>query len=237
LIEPDLGSDAGARIAQASTGEAVGVAFGQAVAQLGMTAWASGMVSGPRAVSHSPFHFVHWAADWLALYQARGFVHIDPCPRWAIVSGEAASWTDILRGLSANDPGRVVAETAADYGYHEGFVTPVRTRTGTLGLVSVGGGARGPFTLAERTLLQSLSGLALNRAEAILAVSAAEPTRAAFSLRERECHALLQQGFTDNEIGRVLGISGETVRFHLDNARKKVGARNRVHLAAMQLGA
>ena len=45
-----------------------------------------------------------------------------------------------------------------------------------------------------------------------------------------------QQGFADNEIARVLAISGETVRFHLNNARRKAGARNRVHLAAMQLG-
>jgi DNA-binding CsgD family transcriptional regulator len=46
----------------------------------------------------------------------------------------------------------------------------------------------------------------------------------------------LQQGVTDYEITRALGISGETVGFHLNNARKKVGARNRVYLAALQLG-
>jgi DNA-binding CsgD family transcriptional regulator len=236
VFRDDLGIEASARIARSPTIEALSATFSEAVGELGMQASASGMVSGPRAVSRSPFHFTNWPPAWMAVYRERGFLARDPIPRWAIISGEAISWTDAVKRLPANDPGREVAETAADHGFHEGFVTPVRTLAGALGLVSVGGGRRSAFTLTERTVLQTLSILTLNRAEAILGAGGEKPIPAAFSLRERECHALLQQGFTDNEIARVLGISGETVRFHLSNARKKAGARNRVHLAALQLG-
>ena len=234
-MSPDFQTKAATALLSSTTVEALADAFREAVEPLGMTASASGMVSGPRALSHQPFHFMNWPADWIALYQARGFLVKDPIPRWAIVSGEAVAWTEMMTSTPPDSAGREVWAAAARFGFHEGFVTPVRTRDGHLGLVSVGGGERPAFGQAERMTLQGLSAIALNRAEAILGAAPDDRSQAAFSLRERECHALLQQGFTDLEIARVLGISGETVRFHLNNARRKVGARNRVHLAALQL--
>jgi DNA-binding CsgD family transcriptional regulator len=95
--------------------------------------------------------------------------------------------------------------------------------------VSVGGGRRAAFQLPERLFLQAVSTAVLLRAEDLMAEPSAPSPR--LSLRERECVALLRQGFTDAEIGKVLGIAVTTARSHLDNARRKVGARNRVELA------
>lgn len=41
------------------------------------------------------------------------------------------------------------------------------------------------------------------------------------------------RGFTDEEIAERLEITHATVRFHLDGARRKAGARSRTHLAAL----
>jgi DNA-binding CsgD family transcriptional regulator len=54
-----------------------------------------------------------------------------------------------------------------------------------------------------------------------------------FSPREAECLELLVRGFTDEEIAARLAITHATVRFHLDGARRKAGARSRTHLAAL----
>jgi DNA-binding CsgD family transcriptional regulator len=54
-----------------------------------------------------------------------------------------------------------------------------------------------------------------------------------FSPRELDCVALLVRGFTDGEIATGLAITHATVRFHLDGARRKAGARSRTHLAAL----
>jgi DNA-binding CsgD family transcriptional regulator len=54
-----------------------------------------------------------------------------------------------------------------------------------------------------------------------------------FSPRETDCVALLVRGYTDEEIAAGLAISHATVRFHLDGARRKAGARSRTHLAAL----
>ncbi len=217
------------RIEAQTSIDAVATVVGAAIAPLGMTAWASGMVSGPRSLGASPFHFVHWPLAWLTLYEAQGFVRIDPLPRWAIVSGEALSWTEIIARLAPNDPGHRVVTEAKAFGFHQGFVVPVRTQAGDLGLVSVGGGRRSGFTVTEQVTLQTLAAAALMHAERLAGAVAAPPS--VLTVREAESVALLRQGFSDPEIGRVLGIAPETARFHVDNARRKLGARNRIELA------
>ena len=55
----------------------------------------------------------------------------------------------------------------------------------------------------------------------------------AFSPRETDCMVRLVRGLTDQEIARDLAITHATVRFHLEGARRKAGARSRTHLAAL----
>lgn len=50
--------------------------------------------------------------------------------------------------------------------------------------------------------------------------------------RELDCMAFVADGKTDWEISVILNIAETTVRFHIDNARHKVGAANRAHAVA-----
>ncbi len=47
--------------------------------------------------------------------------------------------------------------------------------------------------------------------------------------REKEVLHLMAQGHTDREIGTALNISLVTVGFHVKNAKKKLGAKNKCH--------
>jgi DNA-binding CsgD family transcriptional regulator len=47
--------------------------------------------------------------------------------------------------------------------------------------------------------------------------------------REVESLWLAAHGFTDPQIGKKLGISGQTVKNYLQNARIKLGATNTAH--------
>ncbi len=201
------------------------------MALAGVTAIASGMITGPRVARGQVFHFNTWSQAWLDHYTARGFVDIDPLPRWAVVSGAPARWSDVLRGLPPNDPGRDVAAQAQAFGYLEGVITPVRSYAGHLGLVSVGG-PRPTLTPEEFHFLHTLSVATLLRAEA-LSDEPPPPAAPRLSRREQECVVLLTQGLTEREMAARLGISEVTARFHLDNARTKTGARSRTHLAAI----
>ena len=50
--------------------------------------------------------------------------------------------------------------------------------------------------------------------------------------REREALTWVAEGKSDWEIAVILGLSETTVRFHVDNARKKLGAVNRAQAVA-----
>lgn len=52
------------------------------------------------------------------------------------------------------------------------------------------------------------------------------------SIRERDAMSFVAEGKTDWEIAQIMGVAETTARFHVDNARKKLGAVNRAHAVA-----
>ena len=54
----------------------------------------------------------------------------------------------------------------------------------------------------------------------------------ALTRRERDALGFVADGKTDWEISVILGVSEATVRFHVDNARRKLEATNRAHAVA-----
>lgn len=56
--------------------------------------------------------------------------------------------------------------------------------------------------------------------------------RPELSNRERDCLAFMADGRRDKEIADRLDITEATVRFHIDNARRKLGAKNRAQAVA-----
>jgi DNA-binding CsgD family transcriptional regulator len=203
-----------------------------AIAPVGMTAAASGVVSGPKAASANPFHFQNWPAPWVQLYIAEDFLLADPIPRWARNSGQPLTWTALIKALPDKDRGRKVIKTAARFGYTEGMIVPMRTRDNSLGLISMGGG-RTALTVGEQAFLVSVGRAAFEAADRIENKGAAGQASPIFSMREIECLTLLVRGHSDTEIGKLLGMTIRTVRFHLSNAREKFPATSRTHLAAL----
>ncbi|CAM3264609.1 HTH luxR-type domain-containing protein [Sphingomonas antarctica] len=75
-------------------------------------------------------------------------------------------------------------------------------------------------------------------AERLLAFAAPEtPDRPALTARERDAISYVAEGKTDWEIGTILGLSEATARFHVDNARRKLGAVNRAQAVACYIAA
>jgi DNA-binding CsgD family transcriptional regulator len=64
------------------------------------------------------------------------------------------------------------------------------------------------------------------------------PGSAPMTARESEILAWVAAGKSDWAIGRILDISGKTVNFHVENAKRKLGVGTRVQavIAAMRSG-
>ncbi len=82
-------------------------------------------------------------------------------------------------------------------------------------------------------LLQTAGSILVEKILAEVAEAAPrEPDTALLSVRERDALSFVAEGKTDWEIARIFGVSETTARFHVDNARKKLGATNRAHAVA-----
>ena len=196
-----------------------------------LTAVASGIIAGARAATEERFHFVHWSDEFMQCYLQEGLQAEDPIPRWARGTGMPASYSDILRRLKPKDPAHRLIDLAREFGYVEGLCVPMRAADGALGVVALTGN-RPPFSAAEFRDLVALASLVFRRAEHIDHSDARAQIAPILTLREIELLPFLVHGHSDREIAALNGISEATVRFHLKNARLKIGAVSRTHLAA-----
>jgi DNA-binding CsgD family transcriptional regulator len=104
-----------------------------------------------------------------------------------------------------------------------------------IGLITAGPGSR----MASLSLLFSHDGL---RQEDVVAIQMAgmvllelvkkQPAGPDLSPREHDCMALVAAGLSDGEISDKLKVSATTVRFHIDNARRKLGSLTRAQAVA-----
>ena len=129
---------------------------------------------------------------------------------------------------------RLVAGLA---GCGDAFVVPIGNEAegNTTGL-AVFAGPSLELTAFARALLFIASYAAVNNVAA-LAIPSVQGKRAPGALTEREAECLrwLSVGKSDSEISIILGISPRTVRFHIDNAKVKLGAATRIQAVAKAL--
>ena len=91
-----------------------------------------------------------------------------------------------------------------------------------------------PLPLASLAAAHYVGAHAFDAAEALLK---AEPATLGPQLtpRQRDCVALVAQGKSDWEIGRMLGISESTVHKHIEDAKRRFGVSTRIQLVVRSL--
>lgn len=167
---------------------------------------------------------------WEALYAERRFAEVNYLNRELRHRSEAFAWSDIaLIGPTEEE----LARTLADCGFPDGLAIPCHGANGYHGVTSIAFERLEALSPAERRAIE-LAGLVLhNRMRAL----SPEPPRArdALSPRERDCILLISEGCSDAEIADRLGVATTTVVTHVQNARRKLGARTRAQAVALCL--
>ncbi len=186
----------------------------------------------PSSGSSRPLLSVTYSADWQKHYAQNGYVDVDPIVRSGLGGILPIDWSEIDR----SDP--VVRKffgeaQELDVGAN-GLSIPIRGRLGEFALFCVTSNESDAQWRATRgALLRDLMILAFNfHAAALRACGGEEEMVVHLPPREASCLRWKALGKTDEDIGRILGISSHTVRFHLESARSRLNTANTTHTVA-----
>jgi DNA-binding CsgD family transcriptional regulator len=190
------------------------------------------------------YFFSTWPQEWMDLYMREESMREDPIPIVASMNMMPFRWSEMIAGrcgMAMSATQLHAFDIARTHGYCEGVVVPVHGPGAYLVVASYAG--TDPDTSpAAMTTLHVLTLHAHVRLASLYAAdrqnSAPAPGTAALSAREIEALRCVLSGLSDEASAVRMGISARTVRFHLGNARQKLGARTRAQAvsAALTMG-
>lgn len=166
------------------------------------------------------------SGEWRMHYTRNQLAMHDPTVGQIFARATSFSWADVqstdLRPAEAE-----VFSEASKAGLHSGFLVPVTGSHGDVVGVIMTSDTILDHDAPERATLTAIATIYAACGVSLLELTGDEPTATPLTSRECQCLSWASQGKTDWEIGRVLQISPRTVETHIDNARAKLGAKNR----------
>lgn len=193
-------------------------------------------------VDHMMYHWVNapgrqlplgtYPAAWQKRYAAEGFERLDPVVLSAATGFRVLNWKDL--DWSCKRLRDFLAASAAHGVSGQGLSVPVHGPGGEFAIFTANHACDddtwAAFEAANADHLTLLAHAVHGRARALAAGARDDPP--GLSQRETEVIALIARGETRGKAARRLRISEHTLRDHLENARRKLGARNTTHAAA-----
>jgi DNA-binding CsgD family transcriptional regulator len=175
---------------------------------------------------------VNYPAQWPAVYQRRNFQRVDPVVRRLFVEQRPLYWSELRRGERTPAQEEFYA-MAADFGLQDGVSFGTRFDRSTNGSFFTVAGPGLGRDLRHRKLFDYLAPhlhVALTRVH--LGQQRDQPR---LTPRELEVLRWAKYGKTNWEISRLLVVSPRAVKFHLENAMRKLDVVNRTQAIAVAL--
>ena len=179
--------------------------------------------------------------DWVNHYLEQGYQEVDPCRKWSLAGRPEFSWSEARRwcerqGEGASKAAELWGDAAAG-GMKGGLVI---TNPGPGGHTLITRIVTGDSIIrpVDRPILDGLAVIYSTMLLRLHEESHDAPLNAVLTRREAECLRWASLGLTDQDIGDRLALSSRTVNNHIERAKRKLGASNRVaaYRKAMELG-
>lgn len=226
-----------AQFGECRTPQEVGVVLAGALAGFGLRNYAIGGMPTPENRNPTRFMVHNWPEEWTRVYYERNFGAVDPVPRAAMTCAMPLTVGELRAGKAGFLPGPETADyfsTADAVVGGKGLIVPIAGPQGYHG-IAVLGGLREDFSCEERAALHMLALYAHCRMLDLLGAGRAAQGPQ-LSQREVEVLRLARQGLADEAMAQSLGISTRTVRFHFENARRKLGSKTRAEALITAIG-
>ncbi|WP_245322528.1 LuxR family transcriptional regulator [Mesorhizobium sp. WSM3882] len=182
---------------------------------------------GLKPVRGDPAVMLNYPDGWRERYFEMGYDRIDPIIKRSRRRIEAFPWSEVYNDESTTEDERRVLDEAATFGLRSGISVPLHGPDGSSAIVNFAQAWDGEFPNRTITYLQ-FAALHFHLRVAEFAHSTGIENTSNLSPREKECILWTAKGKSSWEIGKILGISINTVNFHIKNVIKKMDANSRI---------
>jgi len=163
-----------------------------------------------------------------------GYDRIAPVIKESRMGAGPIRWSDVYSDASTTEYERRMFDEAATFGLRSGITVPLRGPKGSCAIMSFARHSEREFQNRAITYLQ-LAATHFHLKVANLNVVQKVP---ALSSKEKECILWVSRGKSSWGIGIIMGISANTVNFHIKNVMRKLNTSSRTVAAikAISLG-
>ncbi len=170
--------------------------------------------------------------DWAAHYEDQGYVSVDACARYAMAGRPAFTWAEARSRYAPTDEpdprkARELWGEAADAGMRDALIIRSLGPSGQVLITRMVTGEK-LIRPGDRAILDSIAVVFSTLRFRLCEQAYDRPTGAILTQRETECLRLAGQGLKDAQIAVQLDLSRKTVNFHIENAKRKLGAPTRL---------
>ncbi|TRO94406.1 hypothetical protein FKB34_10955 [Glycocaulis profundi] len=211
-------------------------AFSEQVGRLGYDSFVCAQLPGAGSAPSRDNFFGQWDPLWESHYMGNKLYQDDPALREAMRRTDPFAWSDVATWRELSPEERRVMDHARDFGFTDGFTTPMRNLDGSLSLVVLFGRDTDDDPAARRAL--HIMSLYYAGAARRIQHDLTRERDVHLTEREKEVIALLAAGRRQSQIAAQLSISERTVEHHLENARSRMGSSTSVQLCvdAIRMG-
>lgn len=229
-------SDTGLKFIERCAAEPAAAAaddFLSTIKEFGFSAAACGAWAGVGRNRQSRFFFVTWPADWLEFYEKNQLAQHDPLLAEARHRISAFWFSEVLPAVKLTAKQKELLDAAAAYGYGDVFAVPIHGPGSMQGVVSLAAPENLHLSAADRAVLEAMSRTVWERCRTSEGFGVSTPERAHLSPRGIECLQWAAAGKSDADIAALVGISGPTAHFHIEEVKKRLGVKTRVEAVAV----
>ncbi|MER9243905.1 LuxR family transcriptional regulator [Mesorhizobium sp. M0633] len=173
---------------------------------------------------------LNYPDEWRQRYVEMGYGRIDPIIKASLKRAGAFRWSEVHNDASTTEDERRVLDEAATFGLRSGISVPLRGPNDSLAIMSFARPWNREFPNKTISYLQ-LAAVHFHLRAAKFENPNGVGEVPKLSVRERECILWVTRGKSSWETGKILGISVNTVNFHIKNVMRKLNTVSRTAAA------
>jgi len=181
-----------------------------------------------------PWFITSYPSAWTKRYLSKRYYQFDPVIEDSRSTQLPVIWGGSRYLKSLENVSRLVMTEARDFGITSAMSVPIHGFDGRFGLFTVScDWTRSRFNGHVQDQIPEVIAIGLRIHDIVSQYLSPtyDQNRPHLTLRQKQCLRLVLEGKTSGEIAHTISRSEATVRYHLQNAARKLSASNTVHAA------